>query len=373
MEWNVLVVDDREELARQTVDIISSSRTLKDNSFACDISLDFEEAKRKVVKSKYDLVILDLRDDKSDNDTKGKEVLESLREAQFFPVIFYTGYAEKVNDLKTPLVQVVAKGDDDTDSLRGAVQSIFGTGLPQLVRYIHEQQKNYLWSHVDEFWKKTAPLCAPAELAYLLARRLGNALRGSSIREFLEPTRGSVDVIHPVEMYVWPPMGDKIQTGDLLKVEDSYFVVLNPACDFAQSKVEFVMLAECVPLKDCKEHIDLIATKGDGKTADGNQIGALKSLISDNRGGKKVQPERYKFLPGTVFLEDLVIDFQRIRTLGFDDAGLAAVDRVATLDAPFVESLLSKFSRYYGRIGTPNLDSGNLAKEVVDGIWGGGS
>ncbi|MGE8114532.1 response regulator [Pseudomonas sp. NPDC086566] len=366
--WKFLVVDDNSELADQTADILSSDRTLgAGNSISCDVVNSFDEAKQLVAKTKYDLIVLDLRDDAEKNDLKGAEVLNSLKESNFAPVIFYSGYADKVSRLKTPLVRLVTKGEDEVVDLRRAVQEIFQTGVPQLINYIEEQQRSYLWSHVDEFWKETAPLCQPEELAYLLARRLGNALTGTSVRGYLEQTRGDADLVHPIEMYIWPPMGAGVVTGDLIQFEDKYYVILNPMCDFAQGKIEFIVAAECVPLAECSEFLTLQGSKKSGKTADPKEIGALKALISDNRAGRKVQPDRFKYLPGTVFSNDLVVDFQRIRN--FESTGLGeSFKRIATLDTPFVESLLSKFSRYYGRIGTPNLDSPKLSSAIYEGM-----
>lgn len=375
MEWNFLIVDDRPELASQTRDILCNPRTLAgvpglvgENTIVCDIVSDFDEAKLKALRTKYDLAVLDLRDDASDDDLKGKEILESLREAHFLPVVFYSGFAQKVETLRTPFVETVIKGEGDVALLRGAVQRIFSTRLPHLIRHIHDQQKEYLWSHIDEFWKSSGPICDPEDLAYLLARRLGNSLKGSSIRSFLQPVRADADTIHPIEMYIWPPLGEGKQTGDLLKHNGSFFIVLNPACDFANKKVEYLIVAECVSLEACSEYLSVQAVINEYKNPEGKQIGLLKSLVSDNRSGKGVQPDRFKFLPETVFMKALVVDFQRISSFSSSSNFFTESERVATLDTPFAESLLSKFSRYYGRIGTPDIESGIIVQKIVDGI-----
>lgn len=375
MEWNFLIVDDRPDLGIQTRDILCNSRTLVgvpglvgENTIVCDIVTDFNEAKSKALKTKYDLAVLDLRDDASDDDLKGREILESLREAHFLPVIFYSGFAQKVESLRTPFVEVVVKGEGDVALLRSAVQRIFSTRLPHLIRHIHDQQKEYLWNHIDEFWKSSGPICDPEDLAYLLARRLGNSLKGSAIRSFLQPVPVNADVIHPVEMYIWPPLGETKQTGDLLKYKESFFVVLNPACDFAKGKVEYLIVVECVSLETCDEYLEIQAIKRTNKEPEANKVGLLKSLVSDYRSGKGVQPERFKFLPETVFMKALVVDFQRLSSFSSDSEFFVNAERIATLDTPFAESLLSKFSRYYGRIGTPDLESVNITKKIVDGI-----
>ena len=32
------------------------------------------------------------------------------------------------------------------------------------------------------------------------------------------------------------------------------------------------------------------------------------------------------------------------------------LERLASLDSPFAEALLARFARYFGRLGTPDLD-----------------
>jgi len=365
MKWNFLVVDDEEDIANQTVETLSNVRTLgAGNEVTCDYILSFEEAKSHALKVKYDLVVLDLKDDARDvegADYKGQEVLEFLRQTHFVPVIFYTGHPHKVKHLESPMVRVVAKGDDDVALLRAAVVEVFDTRLPHLIKYIQEQQREYLWGHIDEFWKSGNDVFRKEELAFLLARRLGNVLAGDSIRKFLRGNNTNSDIVHPVEMYMWPSIGQDIQTGDIISWQDSHFVVMNPACDFAQSKIEFVVLVRCLPLEELPEYVKTKTMKTEG----GTDLKYMTSLVRDRR--EKVQPERFKYLPGTCFIPNLVADFQMISTISLKELS-AGAKRVATLDTPFAEGLVSGFSRYYGRIGVPNLDSKELAEKIFEEI-----
>ena len=79
----------------------------------------------------------------------------------------------------------------------------------------------------------------------------------------------------------------------------------------------------------------------------------LQSLLQDNR--KDTQRERFYFLPGALLLPDLIVDFQQLVTLPRDK--LSTMDRLASLDSPFAEAMLSRFAGYIGRLGKPDLDS----------------
>jgi|SRR5438128_12629700 len=87
-----------------------------------------------------------------------------------------------------------------------------------------------------------------------------------------------------------------------------------------------------------------------------DNLAALKAMIGDNR--QNMQSERYKFLPGTFFLPDLIVDFQHLKALPCNE--LDRLEVITSLDSPYAESVLARFARYYGRLGTPDID-----KQVV--------
>jgi hypothetical protein len=74
-------------------------------------------------------------------------------------------------------------------------------------------------------------------------------------------------------------------------------------------------------------------------------------LRNNRQGG---QTERFYFLPGALALSDLVVDFQQLVTLSRTQ--ITTLERLASLDSPFAEALLARFGRYFGRLGTPDLD-----------------
>ncbi|RUR39342.1 response regulator [Vreelandella populi] len=375
MNWNFLIIDDQEQLAQQTADIVSSQRTLKGVNgledgqiISCEIVSDFEEAKIKIRTSKYDLAIIDLRDEASNNDIKGKEILESLRKEQFIPVIFYSGFAHKVENLRTPFVQVLAKGDDDADLLREAVKSIFNTRLPHLVRHIQEKQREYLWDHVQNHWSNTDELKEDGELAYLLARRLSSSLTAESIRGFLNPDQEVPRIVHPVEYYIWPSLEGNISLGDIYKKDKTsdYYLVINPACDLDQGKTESALFVKCLPIEGFSEFSDVSQSKKTGSEISKSKKKQLRSLVCDNR---KSQPERYKYIPGTSFMPHLIADFQHLSQEPI--ARITEADnyeRVATLDSPFAEAIQARFARYYSRFGVPDLDFDNVTDALISKI-----
>jgi CheY-like chemotaxis protein len=384
MQWNVLIVDDEPDQAATTKDIFASDRTARllgeGSTINTVLASGFAEALEMIEYTKFDLIILDLKDEDRDGDDpnaelSGERVLAQLRGRQFTPVIFYTGYPQKVEDRKGPFVKVVSKGSGP-QPLRDAVQSVWNTNLPRLIRHLQEEQRKYLWEHVEQATSHPDHGdTQPNELAFLLGRRLANALAGKEIRRFFDAEyQGDNQIVHPVELYIWPPMGESVGFGDILeKTEEKtkkYFVVLNPACDFFQCKAEQALLAECELLENTPEVVAIANHRLQSDDNPSNTVQkALRALMSDNRQGKGVQSERYKFLPGTSFLPNLVVDYQKLIQVPVSKLDkTSGYSRLTTLDTPFAEAVQSRYTRYYGRIGTPDLEFDILMAGVINAL-----
>ena len=86
-------------------------------------------------------------------------------------------------------------------------------------------------------------------------------------------------------------------------------------------------------------------------------------MLRDNRHG--YQAERFYFLLGVLVLPHLLADFQQLRNLPLGQ--LCKLEHKASLDSPFAEALLARFARYFGRLGTPDLDvDGLIARLKVE-------
>jgi hypothetical protein len=287
--------------------------------------------------------------------------LDSLRSCRFVPVIFYSGYAEKLNDIETPIVRVVKKRSRDVESLRNAASEIFRTGLPSLIRHLEKEQKDYIWDTIDKQWKQRAFAIGPQELAYLLARRLAARLERGAIKSFLNHKQDSARAI---ERYIYPAIGDKIRTGCIAKCPSTgkHWLIATPACDFAQDKADNVLLVGATLLAEDDRFAAWRASKrwlGFGKPEEGDSKQPYLQLaqLMNNATG-----DRFRFLPGTFFIPDLVIDFQTIRMVPTSD--LSSLEIVCQLDSPYREQFVLDVSRYYGHLGTPNLDTHEIFEHL---------
>jgi CheY-like chemotaxis protein len=360
--WNIFVVDDDKEICDQIKQFLESQDG--DLKFTVKTSQQFAETLTEIKNRVYDLLILDVLLGPKDGkalEQAGIDALNEIKKNRFIPVIFYTARPTAVAD-STPPVWVVQK-DKGLEELLNTIKIAINTKLPlinrALLHHVERIQRDYLWGFVTQNWKDLGENDDKITLAYFLARRLSISLSGSGITEMAQELgddgKGlfTTDPVHPLRYYVIPPVDQFTSSGDIYykTADKSFWVLLTPVCDLVSHKgkppkAEKVILSECLRLKSQIEYQEWNGNKDDkGKKAN------LSKLISNDR---VVQPERFFYLPAVLNIPDLVVDFQRLLSIRFDD--LKNLDHIASLDSPYAEALLSRFTRYYGRIGTPDLN-----------------
>jgi CheY-like chemotaxis protein len=331
----------------------------------------FDDALGFLEKERFDLVVLDVRlgSDQEDVDIKdeaGLVALSQIRERRFVPIVFWTGLPSAIEHLSSELVLVREK-TEGLPALSGAVDSLFETRLPAvnraLLRLVEDEQRRYMWKFVAEHWSELKAADDHTSVAYLLARRLGRSLSGPGIRQLAKELGEEADSglppdgkIHAMEMYLRPPVaGTGLEAGDLLRGkdgdEDSWWLVLTPSCDLEHGKADYVQLAACLLLDD---QADVVLWRS-GKGNKGERKTAEKRVVEILRQQSGGQLDRWLFLPQALDIPDLIVDMQRLRSV--PNAEVDDLERIASLDSPFAESAINRYNRYYGRVGTPDIDA----------------
>src|SRR5262249_43606854 len=136
-----------------------------------------------------------------------------------------------------------------------------------------------------------------------------------------------------------------------IREHNGYWILLTPSCDMVtgRGKAELVLLARCLPLTEQAEYQQWRDTLPEPSSTIRRR---LQDLLRNNR--RDSQSERFFFLPGVLSLPDLIVDFQQLEALQREH--MHELERLASLDSPFAEALLARFTRYFGRLGTPDLD-----------------
>ncbi|MFT6928397.1 MAG: CheY-like chemotaxis protein [Psychromonas sp.] len=372
-QWNILTVDDEPERQDELMRVLSSR--MDDNEFLFTRVNSFDEAIPKIKTSRFDIVFLDVHEDRGDpdpaiapaeEDQKGEILLEQIKSTLFVPVIFYTGYPKKVEHLVSPFVKVVAKGTAN-DVLRTAVKDILATGLPELAKHIEEKSRTYMWESLGSVLNDSQAKVEPTDLSLLMARNLAKNLSQKVVKDIIGVDSNK---INPLEMYLFPPDPTRCNPADIfLKSDGSYWMILTTACDFEQCKVENVLMARVIPISEHSLYSEWLKQKNifeelvpDKKRERASKKPLNEAMDKVRRLVKGQTSERYKFLPGTFFLPDCIVDFQALANEPMSEA--KGYKLICSLDNPYREELLHLFSKYYGRIGTPDYDIEALWKNI---------
>lgn len=359
-ELRVLYIED-DQVNREELKDALSGEAINDCVITLDCEESFEDATKRVQVHNYHLVILDLM--KGDKDM-GSEIYNQIRSVFFTPIIFYAAKTAEVESLKSQVVGVASK-IDGIEALKAEIDRLTKHGLPLLKEWVHhfiEQEfKSYFWDTIQDQNNIFKAGEEDFSLGYLLLRKFADSLSKDNIKEILHDEFISTDKVHPMEFYIYPVnCSHPFESGEIIrdKAAGDIYIILTPSCDFIErfdkkgvsqgANAKRVVLAHAKLLTNTQEY------QAFSKNQNNDNRERLKGLIEARRG------DRYFFLPQTPFIDNFVLDFQDTKTIDIDD--LAEFDRIAKLDAPFAQALVSSYIRYYDRIGFPDIDADYIIK-----------
>ncbi len=327
---------------------------------------DFERALSRLAEERFDVAILDVRKGDPNDPTPvgaeaGKACFEAIKQRRFIPVVFHTGLPSAVQELASPVVAIVWKGEAP-NVLATQIEQLISSKLPAMVRgltaHIEQVQRDYMWNFGAQAWNDHG-LNHPKDFAHLLARRLALSFDAAPVDSLLDglghvaqrPDAG----LNPVRMYVMPPLNQQVHlSGDIYEADGKFWVLLTPTCDLVTGggrtcKAENPVLAACTLLSETSEFQLWKDDRSNKKLA-----GDLTVLLKNRRSS---QPDRYFFLPAAFKLPDLVVDLGALQKMPYTDLlDSTKMQHLASLDTPFAAALLTKFLRYFGRFGTEDVD-----------------
>lgn len=352
MKLQILFIEDNDEYRQSMVDYFDEEK-IGQHTLKTEGAATFENGIERLQQGDYDIVVLDLyKGDPSENAEKlGLTVLAEIQKIAFIPVIFFSGLTKDITDLRSEVVGIVNKGEG-FEALSSELERIISSNLAlikgQIYGHVKESLREYFWDTVHARKQVFVQGQDDFSLGYLLLRRLAISLSKEKIKLLLGDDKINPDKAHPMEFYIYPPTNYEYEAGEILLKNGHYYVILTPSCDFvcragSTRKAERILLARAFPLNQQPEFARFEANRTPSNRD------SLKRVI------ESAKSDRYFFLPGTPFMENLLIDFQNKELVLYDE--LATFERVAKLDDPFAQAMISSFIRYYNRIGYPDIDA----------------
>ena len=348
----ILYVDDDIENFNDLSDVLNG-KTINGYKITIDSEICFNHAVEKSLK--YNLIILDLfkGNAMSGGVDEGSAIYDSIRSSIFVPIIFYSANPASVAHLRSQVVGVANKLES-IDCLISEIERLTKHNLPILKGKVHafieDEFKKYFWGIIQPQNNIFKPEADDLSLGYMLLRNMADTLSRDNIRQLLGDDTIKEDKVHPMEFYIYPTdTTTEYQTGEIIKNKETneIFVILTPSCDFIKRgtykrKVDHILLLKTILLTETEEYKRYNNNKD-------KYTESFKRFINSSKG------DRYFFLPQTPFIENRVIDFQNKETVSYEQL-CANFERIAKLDNPYAQSMSATYTRYYNRIGFPDID-----------------
>lgn len=363
----LLVEDDKndQELCKNAIDDFN-----EDNQ-ECNIILKtcetVKKAEEHLKKLDFDGVIIDMKLTSTGTD-EGNQVIDKIKENfNRIPVVIMTGTPDVAEQNDFPLINIYNKGEIQYKKIIEQFWDIYRTGLTKIMggRGVIEKTLAMIFTRnllpalvknpssesniVKTNWVKYAEFDAD---------RTEKALLRYTLNHLLQHLDNDVSFCYPEEMYISPPINNRINTGCILnnKMSGQYYIVMNPACDLAERSTggcntDRALLVEIQPIKDIYPNFNWNNLSKQDKNE-------LKKTYKNNKS------LYYHWLPETNFYSGGVINFRRVSSYTEEDLNNLFNNSMVQVSAPFLKDIISRFSSYYARQGQPDIDINSIGVQA---------
>ncbi|MBO2621818.1 hypothetical protein [Shewanella algae] len=148
----------------------------------------------------------------------------------------------------------------------------------------------------------------------------------------------------------------QLDTGDIIKINDDYFILVTPRCDLARSINPTFQLVKLNSIQEKWEEFHEAKSNGDSRKIKENAGKNIQNLINHGDRSPKLH-----FIPQIKLSNDLILgpfhaqfNFMNCIEANIDSRATLTAQRIATLSNEFVPSFVERLGGYFSRIGTPD-------------------
>ncbi len=348
----LIIEDDKLTIESWRRDIREFNRDPKNTlEFNVTFVADKQNALSLLSRTHFDCAVVDLRLPDGDislgtEKPLGNHVLSKLLEDIGIPTVVYSAYEGEASDeIKSSNIKIHTKKGGETQKILNSflAQSGLMCAMRATRSRISKATALLFNQSIWQRWEKRWALELDKEMiTEVIARQTA-----SHVYDTLSQVSS---YHHPDEFYVVPALYvNRIDTGDLLLLEDKVYVVLTPRCNMANKPPTHLTLAICSEMPEWaqwKEQLINGNAKAREKTG--------KDLRSHATQGHGIATH---FLPPLDEKGPWLVDFQEIRTVQSSDIPEMFPKRFASIAPHFTPNLVQRYSSYLGRIGQPDIDT----------------
>jgi len=356
----LLIVEDDKPTLQTYSDNIESFNKKSDVKIEYTIKENIVEARNSLLSSDFDGAIIDLKLSSSTTELEGLEIVEEIENSQRFPIYIVSGSIAQIEKEENAFLK---KRNRDTNfkKILSEIVEIYKTGITNILGRkgeIDTYLNNIFWNHLSnsmESWINDTTR-SPEEKEKSLLRY--------TILHMQEYIDEGVEEYHPSEFYITKPIKKNLFTGDIVELNKCRYIILTPSCDIVLRangirSAQFILLCKIKSLDKIVKNYDKLTSETAVKHDDRRRI---VGLFQNNN-------QRYHFIPKAESIEPGLIDFQDKLTIPNTEVNELLesnkLERIATISQPFLKDIISRYSNYYSRQGSPDFN----AVEIYNSIF----
>ena len=366
MTFNILVLEDSQSQFTAYGQALEDDGLL--DKYKLIHAMNIESAKRLIEKNQIHAGIVDLSVPKSENNetspNNGIDYLKSLLSEKQFPIAVVSANLSSLPSDDSSIPKHLETFDKKTD-VHSKVFEYFETirGLLEVTPIIPKAIKEIQSEFQDSFWElwgnwtelhtrfkpddidQTKTFLKRYVCSYLIEKWMADDL---------------FNKMHHTEFYTYPPVKDRIHTGDILDLEDGCWIVMTAPCDLSNGADKY---PDNLTVLQCKE--EDISSNSYQKIVKPFRDSQSNQLAKDSKTKKAAelftkQEDGCHYLPPwKTEGKPVKIIFKQIKTISFSPElrdGIKA-KRVISLSAHFLPYLLQKYGSYVSRIGQADISA----------------
>ncbi|PKP19163.1 MAG: hypothetical protein CVU07_00465 [Bacteroidetes bacterium HGW-Bacteroidetes-23] len=356
---NLLIVEDHKATIQSYLDNIESFNKTSDVQITPVVIENLPDAKKSLVSPDFDAAILDLKLSSDTVELEGLEIVDEIRNKLRFPMFIVSGSLGQVEYQESAFFKKRSR-DGNFKEILTEITDIYKTGITNILGRrgtIEKYLNSIFWNHMSnsmDLWINDITR-NPKEKE--------NSLLRYTLLHMQEHIDEELDKYHPSEFYITKPIKKNIFTGDIIEYEKNRYIILTPSCDIVlradeRRNADFILFCKIKSLNDVVKNYNLL--QHDTAASNDNR----KRIISffENKN------QRFHFIPKAISIEPGLIDFQDKLTIPNNVVNSflkeKKIERLATVSQPFLKDIISRYSNYYSRQGSPDFNVDEVYKSL---------
>jgi len=358
----LLIVEDDDAQIQLYEDSIESFNKISEIKIEYEKFKNIEDSKESLLSPDFDAAVIDLKLTKGKDTLDGLEIVKEIETTQRFPIFIVSGSISSIDDKEENAFFKKRNRDSNFKDILSEIVEIYQTGITNILGRTGDIEKyltNIFWNHLSnsmELWVKDETRSPEEKQKSLLRYTL------SHMQEYIDE---EIAKYHPSEFYITAPIKSNIFTGDIITFQGYRYIVLTPSCDIIKRadgsrNAKMILFCKIIDLSEGIKNFELLKVN----TSESNDNRKRLNSFVENK------KQNYHFAPKSNHIEAGLIDFQDKLTIDSDDVesliNKNELVRIATVSMPFLKDIISRYTNYFSRQGSPDFNVNEVYSLIID-------